>query len=207
MAAESREAKKLLHDTAKKTHPLTVTTPKVLILAGGRSRRFGADKAFAMLQGKPLIAHVMAAFPGLPIAISAGADAARFADFRVPVLMDGEFQGQGPLAGLAVGLAWAADAGALITAPCDTPFLPADLVPRLLPAPAYARAGGRDHFLVASWPVAARATLLAILRDGSSLKVERFAHAIGARAVEFEDQGKDFLNINYRADLDNAALE
>jgi molybdopterin-guanine dinucleotide biosynthesis protein A len=118
------------------------------------------------------------------------------------VLPDGAYAGQGPLAGICAGLAWAADADALITVPCDTPFLPADLVPRLLPAPAFARAGGRDHFLAASWPPSAQAQLRAMLDAEGSRKVERLTRALGARAVEFEDDGRVFANINRREELD-----
>ena len=181
---------------------------KALILAGGNATRFGGgDKGLAELAGKSLIAHIIAALGPLELAISANGDPARFGAFGLPVLPDGEFAGYGPLAGIAAGLAWAHDADALITVPCDTPYLPADLVDRLLPAPAYARAAARDHFLVASWPPTSRAPLLSILREGGSLKVERFTRALAARAVEFEDDGKQFLNINRREDLPDSSVD
>jgi len=181
---------------------------KALILAGGNATRFGGgDKGLAELAGKSLIAHIIAALGPLELAISANGDPARFGAFGLPVLPDGEFAGCGPLAGIAAGLAWAHDCDALITVPCDTPYLPADLATRLLPAPAYAYAAGRDHFLVASWPITSRAPLLAILREGGSFKVERFTRALAARAVEFAGDGKQFLNINRREDLPDSSVD
>ena len=172
---------------------------KALVLAGGRSRRFGGDKALALLEGRALVEHVMGAFAGLPVAISGGDDPGRLAGFGVTVLGDGEWTGQGPLAGLAAGLEWAADADVLVTAPCDTPFLPPGLAGRLLPAPAYARCR-RDHFLVASWRTDDGGRLREMLRGGER-KVEGFSRAVGARPVLFEDDGRVFRNINYREDL------
>jgi len=179
---------------------------KALVLAGGRGVRFGGDKALAALGGRPLIGHVIEGLRGqslqpAEIAISANGDAGRFAGFGLPVLQDGEFAGLGPLAGLAAGLAWAGDAEVLVTAACDVPVLPGDLVARLLPAPAFARAGGRDHYLAAAWPVSALPALLAQLRAGGSVKVERFARLLGARAVEFDDADGMFANINRREEL------
>lgn len=177
---------------------------KILILAGGRSSRFGSDKALALLHGRPLIAHVMDHFAGRPVAISGGA---HFARFGVPVLPDGEFAGAGPLAGIYEGLEWALDAEALITVPCDTPFLPQDLIPRLFPGPCYVRAGGREHFLVASWPPDSRAILQSLMQDGGSRKVERFTRALDAQAVDFADDGRLLLNINRPEELENAARQ
>ena len=122
-----------------------------------------------------------------------------------PVLADGAFAGQGPLAGLAAGLAWAAGSEALISVPCDTPVLPADVLARLLPAPRYARAGGRDHYLVASWPVAGLPLLLAQLRETDLRRVGDYSRALGAVGVEFAAEGGCFANINRPEDLD--ALE
>ena len=109
-----------------------------VILAGGEARRLGgADKALLHLGGRPLLAHVLDRLrPQIDvIALSANGDPARFAAFDVPVLADDEI-GQGPLAGVLAGLDWAAAQGfdAILTTPVDTPFLPADLVAKLVRA-------------------------------------------------------------------------
>ena len=184
-----------------------------LVLAGGGARRLGGgDKPLLALGGRPLLAHVLArlgAAANMPIALSANGDPARFARFGLPVLDDGAFAGQGPLAGVLAGLDWAAGRGAdtLLTVPGDTPFIPCDLAARLAPAPSCAASGGRVHHLVALWPVAARAALRCRLAADGPRNVAAFAAVLGLRAVAFaaEDQPCDpFLNVNTPEDLASA---
>ena len=88
----------------------------------------GQDKPFLDVGGVPILARVIASLrsDGHAIAISANGDPARFAGFELPVLPDGQFRGEGPLAGVLAGLDWAATLGAdaLLTVPGDTPFVP-----------------------------------------------------------------------------------
>ncbi len=177
---------------------MSLNEVKCLILAGGRSSRFGSNKALVPWRGKPLIAHVIEALNTYPCAISGGS---AYGAFGLPLLDDAAFAGEGPLAGICAGLAWAQDAAVLITVPCDTPILPPDLVPRLLPGPAFARAGGRDHHLVASWPVAHCLGLADYLRGGGSRAIRAFGAVIGAQPVEFEGDARWFANVNRPEDL------
>lgn len=166
----------------------------------------GADKALIRLAGRPLAAHLAAALgPQVQaLAISANGDPGRFADLGLPVLADAA--PMGPLSGILAGLLWAAGQGAqaLVSAPVDTPFLPADLVARLAapgPAvPALAQAGGRLHPAVALWPVGLAAPLAAFLASGAKPRVTDFAFAQGAQAVEFPDPTA-FDNLNTPEDL------
>jgi molybdopterin-guanine dinucleotide biosynthesis protein A len=128
-----------------------------LVLAGGQARRIGGgDKPLLDLAGQSMLGHILAALSQETeqIAISANGDPARFAAFARPVLGDGAFAGQGPLAGVLAGLDWAAELGAevLLTVPGDTPLIPMGLAGALAPAPATATSGGRAHHLVALWP-------------------------------------------------------
>jgi molybdopterin-guanine dinucleotide biosynthesis protein A len=180
-----------------------------LILAGGRGTRLGgADKAFVQLAGQPLIAHLLARLaPQVEqIAISANGDAARFNAFSRPVLPDGQLAGFGPLAGLAAGLQWAAAraADSLITVPVDTPFIPLNLAACLTPAPSVAAYRGRQHHLVAHWPVAALPELRQFLKTGAPFKVRDFLTICGARQIPFEAASDPFLNINTPDDLAGA---
>ncbi len=111
-----------------------------LVLAGGQSRRFGSEKAAALLDGRPLLDHALDALDGCaPLAVSApaGSRAEALARARgLAVLADDPAAPRGPLAGVRAGLAWAAGQGAdwLAVVPCDGPGAPADLVARLAQA-------------------------------------------------------------------------
>jgi molybdopterin-guanine dinucleotide biosynthesis protein A len=176
-----------------------------LVLAGGQARRMGGvDKALLTVGGRSMIASVIAALD-LPVtAISANGDPGRFAEFGLPVLPDGVFVDQGPLAGLLAGLEWAAGLGmtALLTAPCDTPFIPHGLAERLWPAPSGVSSGVRRHHLVACWPVGCAGELRAVLSSPGSRSVGRFAESIGMRYEVFAGQDTDpFANVNTQEDL------
>ena len=122
----------------------------------------------------------------------------------LPVLPDGAFAGQGPLAGLLAGLDWAAALGAdaLLTVPGDTPFIPPGLAAALAPPPACAAGNGRVHHLVALWPITCRDSLRQLLAAKGRRDVAHFAGAIGMRRVDFAVAKWDpFLNVNTPEDL------
>jgi molybdenum cofactor guanylyltransferase len=92
--------------------PFPMTDERIagLVLAGGAARRMGGgDKPLLEVGGQPMLARVIAALGVTPIAISANGDPARFAEFGLPVLPDGDFAGQGPLAGGLAGYDMPAD--------------------------------------------------------------------------------------------------
>lgn len=182
-----------------------MTGAAALILAGGRAARMGGgDKPLLVVAGRPMIARIIAALDEGPVAISANGDPARFAGFGLPVLADGVFVGQGPLAGLLAGLEWAAGLGAdtLLTVPGDTPFIPSGLAAALSPAPACAASNGRLHPLVALWPVGCRDALRQLLSAPGRRDVAHFARSIGMRRVDFPAAKWDaFMNVNTPDDL------
>jgi molybdopterin-guanine dinucleotide biosynthesis protein A len=164
----------------------------------------GGDKPLLVLAGRPLLSHVLDVLRPLPVALSANGDPSRFAAFGLPVLADGPFQDEGPLAGVLAGLDWAAGLGcvALLTVPGDTPLIPSDLAQVLAPAPACAASLGRAHHLVALWPLSCRPALRAFLSTPGPRDVGGFARGIGMRVVDFTAGTWDpFLNINTPDDL------
>ncbi len=178
-----------------------------LVLAGGQAARMGGgDKPLLDLAGRSLLQRILARLrtETARIAISANGDPARFAAFGCPVLPDGAFLGQGPLAGVLAGLDWAAAQGCdtLLTVPGDTPFIPPGLAATLAPVPACAASAGRTHPLVALWPVTAREPLRVSLGSPGGRSVREFAASIGMRVVDFPMRAWDpFLNLNDAADL------
>lgn len=169
----------------------------------------GGDKPLLQVGGQPMLARVIAALGGMDTAISANGDPSRFAAFGLPVLPDGAFAGQGPLAGVLAGLDWAAAKGAdaLLTVPGDTPFVPAGLAEALAPPPACAASAGQPHHLVALWPVACRDALFAMLAAPGRRDVHHFAATIGMRRVDFSGWKWDpFVNVNTPEELATAQV-
>jgi len=106
------------------------------ILAGGRGRRMGeADKGLLPFLGRPLIKHVIDILkPQVEsILISANRHHEDYAQLGFPVVSDRDGGFSGPLAGIARVLEEATTPFILVV-PCDMPFLPADLVRRLMAA-------------------------------------------------------------------------
>jgi molybdopterin-guanine dinucleotide biosynthesis protein A len=181
------------------------------ILAGGQSRRFGADKAMADLAGAPMIAHVAAALGGDAAALAVVGHAAAARRLAATALRDPPGAVRGPLAGVLAGLDWAASLGAdwLATAPCDAPLLPRDLWRRLIAAAkaagasaAHAATADGVHALCAVWRPALAAPLRAYFARGLHPPVRELAR--DAAQVLFAD-ASPFVNVNTRADFARVA--
>jgi len=186
-----------------------------LVLAGGRSVRFGGEKAVATLAGRTLLEwaaeRLQSVCSAVAVNVRARTEAETVAKARnLPTLYDEAGDALGPLAGVKVGLIWAEQqgAGVLAVSPCDVPLLPDDLYPRLLAAAegGAAMAQTRDgrQPLCALWPVTALPIVRRALADGAHPPTWQVLEGLGAQKVLFEDPAA-FANINTRADL--AALE
>ncbi len=166
------------------------------VLAGGQSRRFGSDKAQALLGGTTLLDHAVAALRAqchriVIVRRESGPD---------PAIPDRPRPGLGPLGGIAGALAYAAREGfdAALTVPVDCFRLPANLRDLLAPPPAFFAA----QPVIGLWPVQALPLLDALLSEEDDRSVRGFARRIGARAVESDI---DLPNINRPSDLDRFA--
>lgn len=184
----------------------------VCILAGGTSRRFGSEKAFAELCGKQLLAHVIDnILPQTrgPVLLNANNPAA-YESFGLPILPDGEWVGAGPLSGIHAALQWASGAAReqVATLAVDQPFLPQSYIATLLQkrAPVIAKCGERLHPINAVWSVTDLSALGAYLETGKR-DVHGWAEIVSADIVEFPVGDGDFdpfLNVNTQADMTRA---
>lgn len=190
-----------------------------VLLAGGRSRRLGGgDKCLRSLGGRPIIAHVIERAQGqvADLILNANGDADRFARFPIAVVPDiiGDFAG--PLAGVLTGLEWAREhaAGAewVASFATDAPFLPRDLVARLLAAVgedgaeiACATSAGRAHPVFAVWPVRLADALRSAIADEGLRKIDLWTARFRTARVEFATDPVDpFFNVNTPDDLAEA---
>lgn len=180
-----------------------------VVLAGGLGRRMGGtDKGLQELKGRPMVAWVAERFsPQVDeLLINANQNGERYASFGYPVVADKIPDFAGPLAGLHAALS-AATHPLVATVPCDSPFLPADLVARLYQALiagdaelAVARTFDQPH------PVfcLCRRHLLPHLTDylaSGNRKFERWYATLKVVEVAFDDEAEAFENINTRDEL------
>lgn len=118
-----------------------------LVLAGGMGRRMDSrDKGLVEFRGKPMAAHVierLAPQVGALI-INANRNLDQYQALGHAVISDEVGGFAGPLAGLHAGLR-ACMTPYIVTAPCDSPFLPLDLVARLYAALTQDRAVGDNR--------------------------------------------------------------
>ena len=175
-----------------------------VILAGGQGRRMGSvDKGLRELRGKAMVAWVLERFaPQVEeMLINANQNLDVYAKFGHRVIPDEIGGFAGPLAGLQRGLSEARHP-LVATAPCDTPFLPADLVTRLHVALetqqaqlAVARTGDQPHpvFCICRRDVLPHLTKF--LNDGGR-KIDAWYSILKVVEVAFDDQPGAFSNIN-----------
>ena len=193
-----------------------------LLLAGGQSRRMGGgDKALRPLGGRPLLDHVIERLrPQVAaLVLNANGDPARFAGFSLPVVPDSVADFAGPLAGVLAGLDWAAanrpDCELVVSVPTDAPFLPRDLVARLVAGMqaagaelACAASGGQPHPVVGLWPLPLRKALRHAVVAEEIRKVDTWTGRYRISRVPFveETAGVDpFFNANRPDDFERAA--
>jgi molybdopterin-guanine dinucleotide biosynthesis protein A len=184
-----------------------------IVLAGGLGRRMGSvDKGLQPLQGRPMVAHVLDRLrPQVDALIvnanqNAEAYAALGAAYGARVVPDAVGGFAGPLAGLHAGMA-GATTPLCVTVPCDSPFLPIDLVARLRDALEEAAA----QLAVAKTFDQPHPVFALVRRD----VVDHLAHFLGSggrkidawyatlRTVEvaFDDEAAACENINTRDEL------
>ncbi len=181
-----------------------------VILCGGLSRRMQrADKGLQLLQQKPLFIHVKQRLqPQVQqILINANRNQQQYAKCGLPVFID-ELDGfLGPLSGMLSGLKHSAQQWVLFV-PCDSPFLPLDLAPRLFSAVqqqgldlAYASDGEREHPTFVLMNKSLTVDLEQYLLAGGR-KVRDFMQQHRYAVVDFSDQAEAFANVNYLSQLD-----
>lgn len=199
-----------------------MNAPKPLVgvlLAGGLARRMGGgDKPMRELGGKPILDHVIDRVrPQVHhLILNANGDPSRFEKYGLPVVADVIEGHQGPLAGILTALDWAAEnvpeAEHVISFATDAPFLPHDLVLRLM-GPVEAGdtplscpiTGDRTHPVFGVWPIALRDELRKALIDEEMRKIDLWTDRIGITHVPFEvDPVDPFFNVNRPENLEEA---
>ena len=181
-------------------------TPKItgLILAGGRGSRMGSvDKGLQLFHDIPMVAHVLTRFqPQVDeILINANRNTDKYAAFGHRVIPDAIDGFAGPLAGLHIGMKHATHP-LVATAPCDSPFLPLDLITRLSTAMhtahadlAVAKTFDQPHPVFCLVKTSLAPHLQSFLESGQR-KIDKWYATLQVVEVAFDDEEAAFSNIN-----------
>lgn len=190
-----------------------------VLLAGGLSRRMGGqDKMLRRIGGETILSRVISRMAPQTncLLLNANGDPARFAAFGLPVVPDTIAGHAGPLAGVLAGMEWASthapDCPWVLTAPTDAPFLPDDLVVRMLAAVdsqradmACASSGGRSHPVCGLWPVRLAGDLRRAVTEEQIRKVDVWTARYEQAVVDWPTDPIDpFFNANRPEDLAEA---
>ncbi len=199
-----------------------------VVLAGGEGRRMGPGvlKPLRVLEGRPMVAHVVERLRPqvMDLVIVANDPAPEFRALGVPVVADppdiqemAQREGRrlGPLAGILAGMEWARrhhpHSGWILTAPADVPFLPLDLTVRLcglmhVPEPdvLMVRHGKRREHTLAIWSVKLAGDLRRAILEEGMRRVETFAQRYAFEELVWPGNAAPFLNVNTPVELSEA---
>lgn len=188
----------------------------VAVVAGGKSSRMGADKAFVTLQDRPLIAHVVERVAELGqretfLVTNRPAD---YAAIKLRMVQD-VLPGKGSLGGIYTALMHSPSPYTLVLA-VDQPFVQSALLRYMVSLCAgdafdvvVPRRDGYPQGLHAVYRQTCKAPILARLQ-ADRLKVIGFYDAVRVRAVDepeyatFDPDGRSFFNVNTPEDLNEA---
>ena len=187
----------------------SVTSVTGVVLAGGQGRRMGnVDKGLQLLDGRALVGWVLNRFvPQVDeVLINANRNRDAYAAFGFRIVEDRVGGFAGPLAGMHAGLS-EAKYERVAFVPCDTPFLPQDLVARLsMPLQdenvdlSVSKTGTQPHPVICLVRKRLLPHLTAYL-DGGGRKVDGWYSTLNVTEVAFDDQPRAFSNINTPEEL------
>ena len=188
-----------------------------VILAGGKGRRMGGkEKGLINLLDRPLISYVLEKVSGkaAPIALNINTNFEKFKNFGYEILEDPLKGHLGPLVGILASLNWAKNIRQkwVLTLPCDTPFLPQNLIESLLKVKnenpdldlVVAKSRGFNHPVIALWKTDNNLILKKAIEEGIR-KIDIFTSQLKTAHVNFDeiDESKSdpFTNLNSPKDL------
>ena len=188
-----------------------------VVLAGGKSKRFGDDKTTAKLGNKSLLDHTIEKIEKkfdeiLIISNNEKHISIKKNVFSTKDLIEGHL---GPLVGVLSAMEWIKkhkkNYNWIATFPCDTPFFDENLVDKIMNCPKnsskklfFLKSGNRMHNIFGLWSLELKDILLEDINKGHR-KVEEWANKVGSEIIEINDENDyNFLNINTKEDLEKA---
>lgn len=188
---------------------ITIDDITGVILAGGQARRMGGeDKGLIVLGNKPMVEYIIDIFqPQVAnLLINANRNQSVYAEYGTQVISDDLSGYCGPLAGMASAMT-KIETNYLVTTPCDSPFIPLDLVKRLaIPfinkenEISVAHDGERIQPVFCMLKSSVQHSLNSYLQSGER-KIDRWFEQHKTTLVDFSDTPETFENINTQEDI------
>tara|TARA_B100000795_G_scaffold155301_1_gene116464 strand:+ start:225 stop:833 length:609 start_codon:yes stop_codon:yes gene_type:complete len=187
-----------------------------VVLAGGKSQRFGEDKSQVKLGGKLLIDYILSEIKeefNEILVVSNNSINFKHSD-KILVIEDIK-KNLGPLGGVLTAMKWVKDNNKdykwISTFPADTPFFKNSILQKFLhniqPDESklfFIKSNNTRHNIFGLWSIDLMDKLEDDLNKGER-KVEMWANSIGVKTINIEFQSKDpFFNINTKEDLEKA---
>ncbi len=185
-----------------------------VVLAGGKSKRFGEDKSKALLIGKTLLEHTLDKIKSRFNEIVIVSNNQTFKEYIIiKDCIDGQL---GPLVGVLSAMKWIKKNNRsyewIATFPCDTPFFNISLVDEFIKASKlndgllyFAKSDQKRHNVFGLWSLKLIETLEIDIMKNNHRKVERWANKIGVKTINIPYKDIDpFFNINTKDDFAEA---
>ena len=187
-----------------------------VVLAGGKSKRFGEDKSQKQLGSKILIDYILSEIINdfNEVIIVANAPIKHLSSDKITKIEDYK-KDLGPLGGIFSAMKWAKDNNKkyqwIITFPSDTPFFKKKIMKSFLnkintkeSELFFMKSNEKRHNIFGLWSLDLIDQLEKDLENGSR-KVEKWANNIGVKTINMSFEKEDpFFNINTKEDLEKA---
>lgn len=182
-----------------------------VVLAGGKSQRFGQDKVEVNLGNKTLIEHTLDKIKFKFEDVIIVSNKTNFKNYKI---INDCIEGQlGPLVGVLSAMKWIKKNNKpyewVATFPCDTPFFNTKIIDEFIKFSKtkdgllyFVKSNKIRHNIFGLWSLKLIEILEKDIIKNNYRKVEKWADKIGVRIINIEDNKKDFfLNINTKDDL------
>ena len=187
-----------------------------VVLAGGKSMRFGDNKSQAQLRGKILIDYILSEIINdfREIIIVANDPIEHLSSDKITKIVDFK-KNLGPLGGVLSAMKWVKDNDKkyqwIVTFPSDTPFFKNKIMNSFLnkinekeSELFFMKSNEKRHNIFGLWSMDLIDQLEKDLETGSR-KVEKWANSIGVKTINMSFEKEDpFFNINTKEDLEKA---
>ena len=187
-----------------------------VVLAGGKSQRFGQDKSQVKLNGKILIDYILSEIIDefKEILIVTNQSISFMSSKKITVIEDFK-KGLGPLGGVLSAMKWVKEKNKdykwISTFPVDTPFFKKEILQNFLheidldeSKLFFIKSNNTRHNIFGIWSIDLIEKLEEDLNNGER-KVELWANSVGVKVINMEFFKEDpFFNINTKEDLKNA---